>query len=94
MEYERWAPIGVVNFRRKVCSRTTPADGETVTFLDIQSLFRAMVIEVLGSPESGEPCLVEAFRKTHFVEEDLQSPRQNISYRLTGSMLVQYKSGR
>ena len=47
-----------------------------------------MAIEVLGSPESGEPFLVEAVRRAHFVEEDLQSPGQNISYGLAGSIPV------
>ena len=94
MEFERWAPIIVVKFRRGVWSRMTLLLARLSYFWIFQALFRAMAIEVLGSPESGEPFPVEAFRRAHFFEEDLQSPRQIISHRLPGRMLVQYILGR
>lgn len=52
------------------------ADGETVILCEFsQAFLRAMAMEVLQLPESGEPLLVEAFRRAHFFEDDLQSPR-------------------
>lgn len=55
------------------------ADGETIILLDsFKRFFRRMAIVVFGSSGSREPLLVEAFRRAHFFEEDLQSPRQSI----------------